>query len=112
MLESNTVLIANAKAMNNADKKQKLENLVILLGGALQAEQKVGLKMNVLKSKLNDILEMLPSLTSPTVAALSNRNWLDVDTILDEKTVRDIIPKLKRAGAEGIVEYPLNKVIY
>ena len=112
VLESNTVLIANSKTMYNAGKKQKLENLVILLCGALQAEQKVGLKMNVLKSKLNDILEMLPSLTSPTVSTLSNKNWLDVDTILDEKTVRDIIPKLKRAGAEGIVEYPLNKVIY
>jgi ATP phosphoribosyltransferase len=112
VLESNTVVIANQTCLDDAWKKDKLNNLVVLLQGALEAESKVGLKMNVIKSRLRTILEILPALQTPTVAELSNPDWVDVDTIIDEKVVRDLIPKLKKAGAKGIVEYPLNKVIF
>lgn len=112
VLESNTVVIANQACLDDAWKKDKLNNLVLLLQGALEAESKVGLKMNVIKSRLRTVLEILPALQTPTVAELSNPDWVDVDTIIDEKVVRDLIPKLKKAGAKGIVEYPLNKVIF
>jgi len=112
VLESNTVVIANSASLNDPWKKEKLGNLVILLQGALEAETKVGLKMNVMKSRLRQVLLQLPALQTPTIAELSNPDWVDVDTIVDEKTVRDLIPKLTKAGAKGIVEYPLNKVIY
>ncbi len=112
VLESNTVVVANQTALDDAWKKDKLNNLVMLLQGALEAESKVGLKMNVIKSRLRAILEVLPALQTPTVAELSNPDWVDVDTIIDEKVVRDLIPQLKKAGAKGIVEYPLNKVIF
>ncbi len=85
--------------------------MVLLLKGALAAEEKVGLKMNVPRKKLETILKVLPALNSPTVSELHDKDWVDVDTVVDEKIVRGIIPKLKDAGAEGIVEYPLNKVI-
>lgn len=111
ILESETVLIANKKAWKDPWKKRKMENIIILLKGALIAEEKVGLKMNVPTKKLKEVTEILPSLHTPTVSNLSDKNWVAIEVILDEKVVRDIIPDLKRAGAQGIVEYPLNKVI-
>lgn len=112
VFESVTVLIANKTAVKDNWKKNKIENILMLLNGALNAETKVGLKMNAPNNKLKDILAILPALQKPTIAKLSDESWVDVDTIVDEKTVRDLIPKLKRAGASGIVEYPLNKVIH
>ncbi|HOS59974.1 MAG TPA: ATP phosphoribosyltransferase [Syntrophorhabdaceae bacterium] len=111
ILESETVLIANKNAWKDKWKKRKMENITILLKGALLAEEKVGLKMNVPKSRLKEVLKILPSLQTPTVSNLSDKDWLAIEAIIDEKTVRDIIPDLKRVGAQGIVEYPLNKVI-
>ncbi len=111
VLESNTVVIANAEALSEEWKKEKLNNIVMLLQGALQAETKVGLKMNVMKGRLRGLLKILPALQTPTIAELSNPAWVDVDTVVDENVVRELIPKLKKAGAKGIVEYPLNKVI-
>jgi ATP phosphoribosyltransferase len=111
ILESETVLIANKKAWKDPWKKRKMENIVILLEGALIAEAKVGLKMNVPTKKLKEVTSILPSLHTPTVSSLSDKDWVAIEVILDEKVVRDIIPDLKRAGAQGIVEYPLNKVI-
>jgi ATP phosphoribosyltransferase len=111
ILESETVLIANKKAWKDPWKKRKMENIVILLEGALVAEEKVGLKMNVPTKKLQEVTNILPSLHTPTVSNLSDKDWVAIEVILDEKVVRDIIPDLKRAGAQGIVEYPLNKVI-
>jgi len=111
ILESETVLIANKKAWKDPWKKRKMENIVILLKGALVAEEKVGLKMNVPTKKLKEVTGILPSLHTPTVSSLSDKDWVAIEVILDEKVVRDIIPDLKRAGAQGIVEYPLNKVI-
>ncbi|HVN94898.1 MAG TPA: ATP phosphoribosyltransferase [Syntrophorhabdaceae bacterium] len=111
ILESETVLVANKKAWADPWKKRKMENIVILLKGALVAEEKVGLKMNVPAKKLGQVIGILPSLHTPTVSNLSDKGWVAIEVILDEKVVRDIIPDLKRAGAQGIVEYPLNKVI-
>lgn len=111
VLESVTVFSANKMSMKDEWKRKKIENLLMLLQGALNAEIKVGLKMNVPNNKLKEVLAILPALQKPTIAKLSDEEWVDVDTIVDEKTVRDLIPKLKRAGASGIVEYPLNKVI-
>ncbi|MBA4390224.1 MAG: ATP phosphoribosyltransferase [Syntrophus sp. (in: bacteria)] len=111
ILESETVLIANKKAWKDPWKRRKMENIVILLKGALIAEEKVGLKMNVPAKMLEEVTKILPSLHTPTVSSLSDKNWVAIEVILDEKVVRDIIPDLKRAGAQGIVEYPLNKVI-
>lgn len=111
ILESVSVLIANKAAYKNPWKRQKLENIAILLQGAIIAEEKVGLKMNVPKTKLKNVLATLPALNAPTISHLSNEDWVSVEVILDEKTVRDLIPAIKRAGGTGIVEYPLNKVI-
>lgn len=111
ILESETVLIANRKAFKDPWKKRKMENIVILLKGALLAEQKVGLKMNVPTKQLTKVMGILPSLHTPTISNLSDDKWVAIEVILDEQVVRDIIPDLKRAGAQGIVEYPLNKVI-
>ena len=111
ILESETVLIANRNAWKDEWKKRKMENITILLKGALLAEEKVGLKMNVPRAKLEKVVKILPSLQTPTVSSLSDKDWVALEVIMDEKTVRDIIPDLKRAGAQGIVEYPLNKVI-
>jgi len=112
VLESNTVIIANQNCLDDPWKKEKLNNIILLLQGALNAETKVGIKMNVLKNRLHQILTLLPALQTPTIAELSNPDWVDVDSIVDENVVRDLIPKLKKAGARGIVEYSLNKVIY
>jgi ATP phosphoribosyltransferase len=112
IMESTNRLIANRDAWKNRWKRNKIENLVVLLQGALNAATKVGLKMNVPEDKLNTILKTLPALRNPTISHLAKESWVAVETIVDEHIVRQIIPALKKAGAEGIVEYPLSKVIY
>ena len=109
---STTQMIANKKAWKNAWKKSKMESLAMLLKGAILAEKKVGLKMNVKKPDIKKILSLLPAMKRPTVSALTDKDWFDVDTIIDEEDVKRLIPALKRAGAQGIIEYPLNKAIY
>jgi ATP phosphoribosyltransferase len=111
MLVSTTRFIANKEAYKDQWKKAKIDNLVMLLKGALLAEEQVGLKMNVPKKALNNILKVLPSLQSPTISQLTDDNWVAIDIIINENLVRDLIPELKLAFATGIVEYPLNKVI-
>jgi ATP phosphoribosyltransferase len=111
VLVSTTKLIANKEAWQDTWKKKKIENIAMLLKGALNAKGKVGLKMNVAEKDLKKILDILPALHNPTVSQLSEKDWVAVETIIDEKIVRDIIPQLKQRGAEGIVEYPLNKII-
>jgi len=111
VMESNTVLIANRSAWQDAWKRQKLENIKLLLEGAMLAFGKVGLMLNVHKDSLAAVLKVLPALKRPTISELSESGWVAVNTILDEKLVRVIIPQLKQAGAQGIVEYPLNKII-
>lgn len=110
--ESTTQLIAFRKSWLNPWKRAKMENIALLLKGAILAEEKVGLKMNVPKKDLKAVLAILPSMKKPTISNLSDPDWYDVDTIIDEKTAKKLIPELKRAGAQGIIEYPLNKVIY
>jgi ATP phosphoribosyltransferase len=110
--ESTTQFIANKKAWQNPWKRRKIEKIILLLKGAILAEQKVGLKMNVSKKNLNRVIAILPAMKKPTVSSLSEKGWFDIDTIVDEAVVKEIIPALKKAGAEGIIEYPLNKVIY
>lgn len=112
VLESHTVLIANRESWKNAWKKQKIENILILLQGAINAEQKVGLKMNVPDKCLKIVMGLLPALQTPTLASLADSSWHSLEVIIDEHLVRDLIPELKRAGATGLVEYPLNKVVY
>ncbi len=108
---SHPVLIASSRTMANAAKKAKLEQITLLLQGALRAEHLVALKMNAPSDRLNDILEMLPALTSPTISPLKDARWLSLETVVDTEIVRDLIPALRKAGAEGIIEYALNKVI-
>lgn len=110
--ESTTQLIANRKSWFDPWKRAKIENLAMLLKGAIAAEEKVGLKMNVGRRDLKSVLRLLPAMKKPTISNLSDPEWLDVDTIIDERVVKYLIPQLKRAGAQGIIEYPLNKVIY
>ncbi len=112
LLVSTPRLVANRKAWKNEWKRQKIETLALLLKGALEAEAKVGLKMNVAKKNLANLLQSLPALRNPTISSLSLRGWVAVETIIDEHVVRELIPQLKAAGAEGIIEYPLNKVVY
>lgn len=111
VLESNTQLIANGKAWANAWRRQKLEDIKLLLQGAIEAIGKVGLMLNVPEAKLQGVLDVLPALKQPTISHLSGGDWLAVNTIIEESRVRMIIPRLKEAGAEGIVEYPLNKIV-
>ena len=111
LLESNTQLVANVTSWQDPWKRRKLEDLKMLLEGAMAALGKVGLMLNVEEENLNRVLAVLPSLKNPTVSRLSRGNWLAVNTILEEITVRQIIPRLKEAGAQGIVEYPLNKIV-
>lgn len=111
VLESNTQLIANRQSVQNEWKRRKLEDICMLLEGAINALGKVGLMMNVRKNDLVQVLGVLPALKNPTISHLSDDEWLAVNTILDESTVRHILPRLKEAGAQGIVEYPLNKII-
>ncbi|HNR45090.1 MAG TPA: ATP phosphoribosyltransferase [Methanofastidiosum sp.] len=112
ILESTTVLISNKESWKSSWKRKKTEDLFMLLKGALAAESMVGVKMNVQKANLEELISVLPALRKPTVSNLSSDGWVAVETIVDEKIIRDLIPKLKSAGAEGIIEYPLNKVIY
>jgi len=111
VLESNTQLIANVDSWKDPAKRQKLEDMRMLLEGAINALGKVGLMLNVEKINLDKVLAVLPALKRPTISTLSEDGWLAVNTILEESTVRTIIPRLKAAGAQGIVEYPLNKII-
>jgi ATP phosphoribosyltransferase len=109
---STTKLIANREAWSDDWKRQKIEVLAMLLKGALEAEGKVGLKMNVPRDKLKEISALLPSLHTPTISSQTDPSWVALEVITDEQVVRDLIPILRRAGATGIIEYPLNKVIY
>ena len=111
VMESNTQLIANKASWEDPKKRRKLEDIRMLLDGAINALGKVGLMLNVHKDNLTAVLAVLPALKRPTISHLSDDEWLAVNTILDETTVRDIIPRLKQAGGEGIVEYPLNKIV-
>jgi len=111
ILSSTPRFIANKAAWADEWKRKKIENIVLLLQGAMVARTKVGLKMNAPKKSLDRIVKLLPALHTPTVSALSDENWFAVETVLDEAAARELIPELKRAGAEGIIEYGLNKVI-
>jgi ATP phosphoribosyltransferase len=110
--ESTTQFIANKISYKDQWKRTKMEQIALLLKGAIAAEEKVGLKMNIKEGDLTKVLSLLPALKKPTISGLAGSGWLAVETIIDEKVVRTLIPALKRAGAEGIIEYPLNKVIY
>jgi ATP phosphoribosyltransferase len=111
VLQSTTRLVANRQSYTDAWKRQKIDDLALMLLGAMAAEGKVGLMMNVPREKLKQVLSLLPALQQPTVSSLADEAWVDVNTVLEEKIVRQIIPRLKAAGARGIVEYPLSKVI-
>jgi ATP phosphoribosyltransferase len=111
ILESSTRFVANKKSWRDGWKKRKMENVLMLLKGALAAEEKVGLKMNVPQGSLKRVMTLLSAMHSPTLAPLSDKGWYALEVMIDERVVRDIIPKLKMAGASGIVEYQLNKVI-
>jgi len=111
LMESNTQLIANKSVLTDPWKKEKLDNLALLLKAAIEAQGKVGIMLNVRKADLQKILALLPALQRPTVSSLSDDEWVAVNTIIEERTVRDLIPKVKAAGGQGIVEYPLNKIV-
>jgi ATP phosphoribosyltransferase len=112
VVESNTKLIANHQAWADPWKRDKIEMIAMLLKGSLEAEAKVGLKMNVPKDKLEDVSNQLPALHTPTISSQVDADWVAIEVIIDKHMVRDVIPRLKKAGAEGIIEYPLNSVIY
>jgi ATP phosphoribosyltransferase len=112
LLETNTKLIANKSSWAHPAKRRKIETIALLLRGALEAESKVGLKMNLPKAALDAVVRTLPALRNPTISQLSSPDWVALETIIDESVAREIIPQLKELGAEGIVEYPLNKVVY
>jgi ATP phosphoribosyltransferase len=111
VMQSTTRLIANKTAWTDAWKRDKLENISLMLQSCLAAEGKVGLMMNVRRTDLAAVIRELPALQKPTVASLSDPDWVDVNTIVDESFVRMVVPRLKAAGAKGIVEYPINKII-
>src|SRR5690606_29352040 len=111
VLQSTTRLIANRESLADDWKRQKIDNIALMLRSCLAAEGKVGLMMNARRDDLEKILALLPALQKPTVAALSDPSWVDVNTIVEESVVRTIVPKLKAAGAKGIVEYAINKII-
>lgn len=112
LLHTNTVLIANRASWENPEKRKKIEKVAMLLQSALEANTRVGLKLNIEKSKLDSVLADLPALRNPTINRLTDESWVAIDTIIDDRTVREIIPELKKRGAEGIIEYPLNKVVF
>jgi len=112
LMYTNTKFIANRASWENAAKRRKIETIAMLLTGALEAENKVGLKLNAPKASLDRLLKSLPALRNPTVSPLASPDWVALETIIDESIVREIIPQLKALGAEGIIEYPLNKVVY
>ena len=109
--ESTTLVVANKASWKNQWKRQKIESIALLLKGALAAEEKVGLKMNVEEKNLKKVISILPAMKKPTISKLSQKGWCAIETIVEETIVRNIIPKLKKQGAQGIIEYPLNKVI-
>jgi ATP phosphoribosyltransferase len=111
VLESNTQLIANGRSLQDGWKRTKLENLALLLKAAIEAHGRVGIMLNVRAGDLDAVLALLPALQRPTISPLSDRDWVAVNTIIEERTVRDLIPRLKAARAQGIVEYPLNKIV-
>ncbi len=111
LLESNTKLAANPGSMKDPWKRNKIRQIALLLKGALNADNMVGLKMNVPKDKLDQVVEILPSLASPTISHLHNSDWLSVESVVEEPVVREIIPRLAKAGADGIIEYSLNKMV-
>lgn len=111
LMETNTVLIANKESWANGQKKAKIENIALMLDAALQADTKVGLKLNLERSKLAEVLDNLPALRNPTISSLTDDQWIAVETVIEKKVSREIIPAIKRLGAEGIVEYPLNKIV-
>ena len=111
LLETNTQLIANRKSWQDPWKKEKIEQIALLLQGALRADGMVGLKMNVPKEKLEAVVKLLPSITAPTISNLYQSDWFSVETVITEKLVRELMPKLLKTGAEGIIEYSLNKII-
>jgi ATP phosphoribosyltransferase len=111
VMESNTQLIANHTVMADPAKRTKLENIALLLKAAIEAQGRVGLMLNVRRADLAAVLALLPALQRPTISALSDDDWVAVNTIIEERTVRDLIPRLKMAKAQGIVEYPLNKIV-
>ncbi len=111
VLESNTQLIANPRAMTDPWKATKLDNIALLLRAAIEAQGRVGIMLNVRRDALDRVLALLPALQRPTIAPLSDADWVAVNTIIEERTVRDLIPRLKAASAQGIVEYPLNKIV-
>ena len=111
VLESNPQLIANTRALEDKDKRTKIENIALLLKAAMEAQGRVGLMLNIEKDKLDTILSSLPALQKPTVSALSDDKWVAVSTVLEERAVRELIPKLRAAGGRGIVEFPLNKIV-
>jgi ATP phosphoribosyltransferase len=111
LMQSTTRFIANTEALKDPFKKRKMDNIVMMLKGAIAAEGKVGLMMNVPRKNLDGVLKVLPALQTPTISSMSDPDWVDVNTILSEETVRNIVPQLREAGARGIVEYPINKII-
>jgi ATP phosphoribosyltransferase len=111
VLESATVFIMNRSAAEDAWKRQKAENLILMLKGAIDAASKVGLLLNVHRDDLPRVLQVLPALKNPTISTLSDPDWVAVNTIIEEAVVRQLLPKLKAAKAQGIVEYPLNKIV-
>lgn len=111
VLESNTQLIANKRSYADCEKKRKIDNLALMLRGAMEAQDRVGLMLNVRKENLDGVLAVLPALQKPTISYLSDQDWLAVNTVIDESAAWQVIPRLKEAKAEGIVEYPLNKVV-
>jgi ATP phosphoribosyltransferase len=111
LMESNTQLIANKTALADPWKRTKLDNIALLLKAAIAAQGKVGLMLNVRRHDLDTILGLLPALQRPTISSLSDDQWVAVNTIIEERTVRDLMPKLRAAGGQGIVEYPLNKIV-
>lgn len=111
LMETNTVLIANKNSWANPEKRTKIESISLMLDAALQADSKVGLKLNLEKAKLHEIIDALPALRNPTISTLADESWIAVETVIEKKVSRDLIPALKAMGAEGIVEYPLNKIV-
>ncbi len=111
LMQTNTQIIANHAAWNHPEKKEKIEQIALLLQGALRGDQLVGLKMNVPKNTMTQVVDLLPSLNAPTVAPLYQSEWFAVESIVDRGVMRDLIPELIKAGAEGIIEFPLNKAI-
>ena len=111
LMQTNTQLIANRKVWENPEKREKIEQIALLLQGSLVGARLVGIKMNVPENKLDDVVGLLPSLNAPTIASLYQSDWFSIETVIDKGKVRDLIPELLKAGAEGIIEYPLNKVV-